>query len=116
MITRRDTARLILAGAATAMLPAPGLAASKDAWINALQDALANATPQGCGTRLTLTQFGFRKRGRTAAMSAIVRMDWPAGLRTRRFDASEPGENEAFNRLYRDIVREFGSANPRCFA
>ncbi len=116
MITRRDTTRLILASVAAVALPSVAGAASRDEWIAALQQALANATPPGCGTSLTLTQFGYDKRGRMAGMSAVVRMDWPPGERTRRFDASEKGENETFRALLDQIVGEFGRANPVCLA
>lgn len=114
MPTRRDTTKLILAGAASLAFPAMGKAATAEEWAATLQEALSRATPAGCGTRLTLLSFGFDKRGRTAGMSAVVQMDWPPGLRRRRFDASEQGEQEAYARLWRDILREFGSANPGC--
>lgn len=112
MLSRRDTTKLIAAGAAAAALPRAAKAASREAWIRDVQRALRKATKPGSATKLTLTRFGFGKRGRRVAMSAVVRMDWQPGYRTRRFEVRGKGETLVFNELMASITAEFRKANP----
>lgn len=112
MITRRDTALMLLASAACAALPKGVFAATAEEWQAALDQALVAAAVPNSGTRLTQASFEFAKSRNGAGMIAVVRMDWPPGYRTRRFVAKEAGEQETFKRLVGDIVAGFRAANP----
>ena len=112
MINRRDTTRLLFGGAAAAALPLPANAASREEWVAAMQQALTKATRPGGSTKLTLAKFGFGKRGHRVAMSAVVRMDWPPGYRSRRFEARGEGENAVFRELLAEVIGEYRRANP----
>lgn len=116
MITRRDTTRLLLGTAAAALVPGVSHGATREEWIAILGERLAQATPPGCGTTLSLVSFGVDKKGGNAGMSAVVQMDWSPGFRKRRFDASARGEQATYDLLVADIVREFARANPGCVA
>lgn len=112
MFTRRDTTKMLLGSAAATAFPSVAGAGKREDWVAAIQKALASATRPGGGTRLTLTQFGFRKSGGRASMAAIVRMDWPPGIRTRRFDVRGASEQGAFEALVEQVTAEFRRANP----
>jgi hypothetical protein len=45
-------------------------------------------------------------------MSAVIQMDWPPGYRSRKFEASEAGEQETFKQMVAQIVAEFREVNP----
>lgn len=112
MFTRRDTARLLIASAASAALPGGVFAATPEEWAAALDQALVAAAVPGSGTTLTCASFEFGRTGSTIGMITVVRMDWRPGFRTRRFIAKETGEQATFKRLVTDIVAEFRAANP----
>lgn len=112
MITRRDTTRLLLASVACAALPGSLFAATAEEWQAALEKALVAAMVPGSETRLSLAAFDFGKKGKDTGMVAVVRMDWAPGYRSRRFVATETGEQETFKRLVTRIVDEFRRANP----
>ena len=112
MITRRDTTRLLLGAAAALAMPTGLAAATREEWLGAMESALKSATVPGAGTELTLVGFDFAKTRSGAAMSAVVQMTWPPGIRRRPFTASEAGERETFIRLVGNIVAEFRAANP----
>lgn len=112
MITRRDTARLLLASAAAAALPLRLSAATAEEWAAALDKALTAAVVPGSGTLLSRGHFEFGKTGRQAGMIAVIRMDWPPGYRTRKFIAKETGEQETFRRLVEKVLAEFQWVNP----
>ena len=112
MLNRRDTTKLIVAGAAAAAVPGVAGATSREEWIRDVQRALREATRPGGATKLSLTRFGFGKKGRRVAMSAVVRMDWKPGYRTRRFEVRGEGETMVFNELIAGITAEFRKANP----
>ena len=112
MLNRRDTTKLIVASAAATALPRAVKAASREDWVRDVRRALREATRPGSATRLTLTRFGFGKKGRRVAMSAVVRMDWAPGHRIRRFEVRGKGETLVFNELIAEITAEFRKANP----
>lgn len=112
MLNRRETTKLLLAGSLVGALPVRGSAASREDWVEAVKNALEAATAPGSGTRLTLSAFGFEKKGRQAGMSAVIAMDWPPGHRIRKFDAGKEGEQETFKQLVTQIVAEFRRVNP----
>jgi hypothetical protein len=112
MLNRRETTKLLLAGSAAAFFPVRGIAASREEWVEAVKGALDAATVPGSGTLLTLRAFGFEKKGRQAGMSAVIQMDWPPGYRSRKFEASEAGEQETFKQMVAQIVAEFREVNP----
>lgn len=111
MITRRDTTRLLLAGAASLAIPPTALAATAEEWRQAFEGALDAAMIPEQGTRLTLVHFGFGRKSGWAGFSAVVRMDWPPGMRTRRFDATAEGERETFKALVESMLDEFRRVN-----
>ena len=112
MLNRRDTTKLIVAGAAATALPGAAKAASREDWVRDVQRALREATKPGGATKLTLTRFGFGKKRRRVAMSAVVRMDWAPGHRIRRFEVRGKGETLVFNELMAEITAEFRKSNP----
>lgn len=112
MITRRDTTMMLLAATAASSLPGRARAASAEEWKRALEQALDAASVTGKGTRLSLVDFGFGKKSGWSGFSTVVRMDWPPGMRTRRFDLTAEGEQQTFKRLIGMILAEFRQANP----
>ena len=112
MLTRRETTKLILGTAVAGALPLSAGAATRDEWAAAMGQALKSATVPNTHTELTLAAFGFGRKGGTAGMSAIVRMDWAPGFRTRRFVVRADGEQAAFKELVGQVVDTFRAANP----
>ena len=112
MLNRRETTKLIVASAAAAALPGAARAASREVWIQSVRRELRRATRPGSGTKLSLTRFGFGKRGPRVVVSAVVRMDWGPGFRTRRFEIRGEGETKLFKELMAKIKAEFRRANP----
>lgn len=112
MITRRDSTRLLLAGAASLALAPAARAATAEEWRKAFEDALNAAMVRENGTRLSLVHFGFGRKSGWAGFSAVVRMDWPPGMRMRRFDATAEGERETFRFLVGKMLDEFRAVNP----
>lgn len=111
MITRRDTTKLLLGSAAAAVLPGATEAASREEWIRALQIAL-NQSVKGPNTRLAPTMFGLGRKGGKSAMSAVIRMDWVPGYRTRFFEVTGDTEKAAFRALVQATLAEFRPVNP----
>jgi hypothetical protein len=109
MITRRETTKLLLGTiAAAASLPSLARAARRDDWMAELTERLARLAPAGGGKTLTLVRFEDRASAGEVRMSAVVRMDWTPGVRSRRFEAAAQVERDAFEALVRDIGRGFG--------
>ncbi|MBT8417150.1 MAG: hypothetical protein KJO42_06890 [Silicimonas sp.] len=112
MITRRDTARLLLATAASAALPPLAHAATGEEWRGAVEQALRAAEVPSVGTRLNLVDFGFGSKSGWVGFSAVIRMDWPPGVRKRRFDLTAEGEQATFKAFVTMFVGEFRRVNP----
>jgi hypothetical protein len=113
-ITRRDSAKLFLAAAGVTVLPGFAAAKSQEHWAARLQEELNRHLLPGCDATLTLTAFGMGRRGGKVGMAAVIRLDWPPGNRQRRFDATETGEDRAFERILNTALLEFAAAYPAC--
>lgn len=111
-LTRRETTHLLMSGAALALVPNLAQGASADEWREALRKALAAATVPNAGTTLSLVGFGFGRTSGFIGFSAVVQMNWAPGVRKRRFDFTEEGEQETFKILVEAIVAEFQRVNP----
>ena len=116
MLTRRDTTRLLLAGTAVSLLPAPALARSRGAWERHLRRQLKTSLLPGCDGKLTLLGFDKQTKDDKVWMQCDIRLDWPPGYRTRRFEATEPDEDASFQLLYARAMAAFDKAWPGCLA
>jgi hypothetical protein len=86
-----------------------------------LQRDLDAAVRPGCGdTRLTLARFTVARTAtgaRTAfRMDAVVRMDWPPGMRQRPFLFYAPDPEQTYAGLRARVLAEFAAAHPGCIA
>lgn len=99
--TRRATLALLAASGLT-----PGMAlAGRQADIRALFEARLAATRLPHAARLSLTRFDDDGAG----FSAVVRMDWAAGLRIRAVATTLRDPLMALDALHGDVVRTFSA-------
>lgn len=96
------------------LLPASAKAQSRDDWARALQQALNDHLVSDCDGKLTLNRFGMGKRGGRVVMVSVIRLDWPPGMRSRRFEASGSSEQAVFNQLVNQALFSFAKAWPGC--
>ena len=115
-LSRRDTGRLILAGTAALAAPTPGLAQSDRDLAGRLQQELNDRLFPGCAGQFTVTGFGSARRKGRDMMAALIRLDWPPGMRQRRFDASGDGKDATLDNIVTQALFEFGRAWPECVA
>ena len=113
--TRRDATKLLVAGASLAATPLPVAAASNEEWADRLAADLNGTLSPGCDGVFSITQFGQLRRddGKTH-LAAVVRLDWPPGFRTRRYDAIKPSEKDAYLHLLLEAYDHFRKAWPNC--
>ena len=114
MLTRRDTTKLVLAGAALPLLPPSAAARSPEDWAQLLQRELQGHMVSGCDGKLSVTGFGMAKRGGRFQMVSVVRLDWSPGMRSRKFAASGPEEQAVFSQLLNQALFSFAKAWPGC--
>lgn len=113
-LTRRDATRLVLAGTALAVSPLPGFAATKEEWAIRLQADLNTHLLPNCNGKLTLDAFGAGRQQNKVQMAAIIRLDWPPGTRTRRFDAFGEKDEATYASLLNQALFSFAKAWSGC--
>lgn len=114
-ITRRSVTQILLAAPAFAALPSVAPARSNLDWAEGLTAALNKRLEPGCDGRFRVTAFGqFRRDDGKYHFATVVRLDWPPGFRTRRYDAIRDTEDEAFRQLFLDAHAHFSGAWPEC--
>lgn len=111
-LTRRETSRLLLAGALLPATALPGTAASSQGWARRFQRDLDAHLVAGCDGRLTLQGFGMGNRDGQALMAGVVQLDWPPGMRRRRFEAAGDREDLAYRQLLNLTLASFAKAWP----
>lgn len=114
MLTRRDTARLLLAGAALPALPGFALAQESERWARRFQAELRDHMVAGCDGDLKLVQFGMGGSGGRVIMAAVVELRWSPGLRRRRFDARGTEDEATYRQLMNLALFEYATAWPGC--
>ena len=107
---RRRTLLLALA-AAPALTATPSLASVRSDWAARLQRDLDRAVPPGSKTRLLLARMRLEGGGDTA-MTAVVEMHWPPGLRRRSHTTRAATPETAYEALLSAILTEFAMADP----
>ena len=113
-LTRRDATKLVLAGPALAAVPLPAGARTPEEWAALLQQELSTHLVPGCDGTLKLQTFDMRRRGNRVQMAAVIRLDWPPGYRTRRFDALGDKESAAYSAVLNQALLSFAKAWPGC--
>lgn len=113
-LTRRDAAKLVLAGPALALSPLPAVGQSPQQWAQRLQDDLDTHLLPGCDGTLRLVAFDARGNKRRIQMAAIIQLDWPPGMRRRRFDAAGEKGDAVYNALLNQALFSFAKAWPGC--
>lgn len=117
-LSRRDTTKLILSG--TAFLASSGPSAAffhseKEVdWPTRIQAELDRHVLNGCEGKLTLTQFDMQPVQGGLRMASIIRLDWPPGYRTRRFDASGDDASATASAMLNKALFSFARAWPGC--
>ena len=96
------------------LLHAPARARTRDDWARALQQGLNDHLVSDCDGKLTLSQFGMGNQGGRVAMASVIRLDWPPGIRSRRFDANGSDEQAVFEQLLNQALFSFAKAWPGC--
>ncbi|NNE79584.1 MAG: hypothetical protein HKN18_04845 [Silicimonas sp.] len=114
MITRRDTAKLVLAGAAMPLVPRAAFARQPEDWARLLQRRLDEHLVTGCDGKLTLVQFGMARRSGKSYMVGAIRLDWPPGYRSREFRADGPDDQAVFDHLLNLALFNFAKVWPGC--
>lgn len=112
-LTRRDVSKLLLSGTAVGLSPLPLGAATPQEWAARFEKDLRSHLLPGCDGTLTLEAFGFESAER-ARMAAVVRLDWPPGMRKRRFDSVGDKPDTTYNALLNQALFEFAKAWPGC--
>lgn len=113
-LTRRDATKLVLAAPALALAPLPAAARSRMEWARQLQGDLDAHLLPGCNGKLTLTGFDAGRVSQRIQMAALIRLDWPPGMRQRRFDAFGDKEDAAYRALLNQALFSFAKAWPGC--
>ena len=118
-LTRRDAAKLVLVGPALAAGTSPAAAflhrrPSPDDWPSRLQAELDTHLMPNCDGKLTLKAFDVARPGGRVQMAAVIQLDWPPGVRRRRFDAFGDEEDAAFQALLNRALFSFAKAWPGC--
>lgn len=113
-LNRRDTSKLLLAGALVPLVPGGSMAAGREDWVRRLQSDLDAHLISGCDGTLRLVGFGMGQRGGGVAMAAVIQLDWPPGFRRRRFDAQGDQAGAAYEQLLNEALLSFARAWPGC--
>ena len=116
-LTRRETSKLLIGGAAAmaSASPASAFLHKKPDWPVRLQQDLDGHLLPFCDGKLTVTGWGM-KPGQRVVMASIIRLDWPPGRRTRKFQATGDEAEATYNALLNQALFEFGRAWPGCVA
>ncbi len=114
-LTRRDATKLALASAGAVALPRVAEARSNRAWARRLTKDMNRRLARGCDGRFSVTAFGQARRSDGQYhFAAIIRLDWPPGFRTRRYDGIKATENDAYDDLLAQALKHFRHAWPGC--
>ena len=113
-LTRRDTGRLILASTSLLAIPGVAVAQNNEDLARQLQQEMNDHLLPGCGGQFRVTGFGAGRRSGRTVMAAIIRLDWPPGMRQRRFDAAGDNRPATYRNIVNQALFEFGKAWPGC--
>lgn len=120
MITRRA---LVLSGTAAALLPLPSLAQSRKErerilglWREQLQADLDAKLARGCGGRFSVLDFQYLPAKGGLEMNAVVQLDWPPGIRRRKFRHAGSEAQDVYRALRDEARGTFRQAWPDCIA
>ena len=123
MITRRDASKLVLAGSASALLSLPALAQSQaererilGLWKKRLQIDMDRSLARGCDGRFTVLDFRYIPGRGDLEMVAVIRLDWPPGLRIRRYARQGADAEAVYQAMKGDALGHFTDAWPDCVA
>jgi len=118
MITRRQTAKLLTAGA---LFPSALFAASPveqptkfPEAADFLRNALNNRLVKDCKGTFSVIDLEYEKIGATHKMFAVIRLEWPPGTRRRPILSEGPSDQEAFQTLFENTLDTFRPAWPSC--
>lgn len=121
MITRRDASKLVLAGSAAALLPLPTLAQSKaeqqrilGLWKKRLQIDMDKSLAPGCDGRFTVLDYQYIPGRGSLDMISVIRLDWPPGLRIRRYARRGSDAETVYQAMTGDALNYFNGAWPDC--
>ena len=112
MLTRRDTAKALLASAALPLVPMPALADGGPDWAKALTDRLNSHLAPNQTARFSLDRFEITQRGGKVQMTGVVTLDWPPGQMRRRFEAEGNAPKATFASLETCACQLFQNACP----
>ena len=112
MLNRRDTAKLVLFGAALPTVPSQVLAQNTKEWAEVLSYELEYHLAPDADGSLTLSRFAMGRSGSGTRMKAVVQLNWPPGTRSRLFSVMGETDEDAFNLLIDQVVETFSKAWP----
>lgn len=113
-MTRREATKLVLAGSALALSPLSAIAQSPEQWAAQLQQDLNSHLLPGCDGKLTLKGFDMRRGSSRFQMATVIELEWPPGMRSRRFDAFGDKDDAAYRALLNQALFSFAKAWPGC--
>ena len=113
-LTRRETTGLLIASAAVTLVPSSAAAETAETLALKLGDALNGRLLRGCEGRFAVPDFELSGTRRNVIMQATVQLNWPPGMRKRPFHSAGGSQQEAIVAMFKDALREFGSAWPEC--
>lgn len=112
MLTRRDTAKALLASAALPLVPLPAFADGPRNWAAMLADRLNQRLVSTRNAGFSLTRFEVTRLGGKVQMTGVVTLDWAPGQMRRRIEAEGDAPEAAFARLETAACALFRNACP----
>ena len=112
MLTRRDTAKALLASAALPLVPLPAFADGPEEWAAMLADRLNQRLVSNQTARFTLDRFEITQLGGQVQITGVVTLDWAPGQMRRRVEAEGNTPKATFASLEASVCQLFQNACP----